>query len=394
MSSKPKGSMITVPVRNTVQDSAPVTAQRTAVKASQLIGIGTTVPEASYTQSELLDEFQITDARIRSLFANSAIRRRHLVLPPLGPDGRRLVESQGELLAKHRENGLRMGAEAIQRCLADVGAGSTDVRHLCCVTTTGFLTPGFSALLIRRLGLSPDTSRLDVVGMGCNAGLNALSMVTGWASAHPGQLAVMVCIEACSAAYVFDGTMRTAVVNSLFGDGAAAVGIHCPAVSSGFPAESPEVLRTASWIITDAIDSMRFDWDDNEQKFSFYLDPAIPYVVGAHAESAMSRLLSDTGLQRSDIAHWLIHSGGKKVVDAVRLNLGLTRYDVRHTIGVLRDYGNLSSASFLFSYERLVAERIVRRGDYGIMMTMGPGSSVELALLGWCAPDSRRIIYE
>ena len=58
--------------------------------------------------------------------------------------------------------------------------------------------------------------------MGCNAGLNALNAVSGWAAANPGKLAVMVCVEVCSAAYVFDGTMRTSVVNSLFGDGAAA----------------------------------------------------------------------------------------------------------------------------------------------------------------------------
>ena len=88
---------------------------------------------------------------------------------------------------------------------------------------------------------------------------------------------------------------------------------------------------------------MRYDWDDAQHKFSFFLDPDIPYVVGAHAGLVVDRLLTRVGLRRSDIAHWLVHSGGKKVIDAVRVNLGLTRHDVRHTIGVLRDYGNLSN---------------------------------------------------
>ncbi|NED08824.1 type III polyketide synthase, partial [Streptomyces sp. SID6648] len=72
-----------------------------------------------------------------------------------------------------------------------------------------------------------------------------------------------------------------------------------------------------------------------------------------------------------------VHSGGKKVIDSVSVNLGLTRHDVRHTTDVLRDYGNLSSGSFLFSYEQQLREGRTRPGDYGVLMTMGPGSTLE-----------------
>ncbi len=78
-----------------------------------------------------------------------------------------------------------------------------------------------------------------------------------------------------------------------------------------------------------------------------------------------------------------MHSGGKKVIDAVRVNLRLTRHDLRHTSGVLRDYGNLSSGSFLFSYERLLREGAVTADDLGVLMTMGPGSTIETALVQW-----------
>ena len=128
---------------------------------------------------------------------------------------------------------------------------------------------------------------------------------------------------------------------------------------------------------------MRYDWDDEHGRFSFFLDPDIPYVVGAHAEQRVGRLLAGAGLRRADIDHWVIHSGGKKVIDAVRINLGLTRHDVRHTTGVLRDYGNLSSGSFLFSYQRLLEEAVAAPGDYGVLMTMGPGSTIETALVRW-----------
>ncbi|MFL6120400.1 3,5-dihydroxyphenylacetyl-CoA synthase DpgA [Actinophytocola sp.] len=353
--------------------------------AAKILGIATATPPNSYSQAELIDIFGVTDERIRSVFLNSAIERRSLTLPERAPDGTMHQESQGELLRKHRSTAIDMGSRAISAVLGRTGYDLDDVGYLTCVTTTGFLTPGLSARIIAELGLSVHTSRLDVVGMGCNAGLNGLNAVAGWARAHPGRVAVMLCVEACSAAYVFDGTMRTSVVNSLFGDGAAAVAIRAVPYDEPEVAEpgvtGPEVLKFASCLIPDAIDAMRYDWDDEAGKFSFYLDRDVPYVVGAHAELIVNRLLTGTGLRRSDIAHWIVHSGGKKVIDSVAVNLGLTRHDVRHTVTVLRDYGNLSSGSFLFSLRRLLDEGVVVPGDLGVLMTMGPGSTIETALV-------------
>jgi predicted naringenin-chalcone synthase len=363
-----------------VTEPRQATGSGPGATATRLVGVGTATPPDSFSQQDVIDLFGIEDPKIRSLFLNSAIERRFLTLPPREPDGSLRVETQGELLAKHRASGLRMAAEALRSCLDRAGADLADLRYLCCVSSTGYLTPGLSALLIRELGIRTDCSRLDVVGMGCNAGLNGLSAVAGWAAAHPGELAVMICIEACSAAYVFDGTVRTSVVNSLFGDGAAAVALVGGGSGAG---PGPAVLKFASCIIPDAIDAMRYDWDEDHGKFSFALDPAVPYVVGAHAELVLGRLLAGTGLRRSDIAHWVIHSGGKKVIDSVMVNLGLTRHDVRHTVSVLRDYGNLSSGSFLFSYERLLAEAVAAPGEHGVFMTMGPGSTIETALVRW-----------
>jgi predicted naringenin-chalcone synthase len=354
--------------------------------------VGTAVAGKSYSQRELLDIFRITDPKVRSVFLNSAIDRRYLSLPPQADDGTRIIEAQGDLLDKHKALTVDMGTRAIDACLKNAGAGIEDIGHLCCVTSTGFLTPSLSALLIREMGIAPRCGRVDVVGMGCNAGLNALGVTAAWSAAHPGQLAVLLCAEACSAAYAFDSTMRTAVVNSLFGDGAAAIALTGDDLAGQLllAPRGPRVLSFASHIITDAIGAMRYDWDRAQGKFSFFLDPDIPYVVGAHAELVVDRLLAGCSLRRSDISHWIVHSGGKKVIDAIRVNLGLTRHDVRHTIDVLRDYGNVSSGSFLFSYERLLGEAVTEPDDYGVFMTMGPGSTIETALVQWL-PDSAAI---
>ena len=179
-----------------------------------------------------------------------------------------------------------MGARAIDAALKNAGAGIDDIGHLCCVTTTGFLTPGPERPADPRDGnraaVRPGRRR----GHGLQRRAERARRDAAWSAAHPRQLAILLCVEACSAAYVFDSTMRTAVVNSLFGDGAAAI-----ALTGGDPADGPppatpgpRILSFASHIITDAVGAMRYDWDDSQGKFSFYLDPDIPYVVGAHAE--------------------------------------------------------------------------------------------------------------
>ncbi|MGW8700110.1 3,5-dihydroxyphenylacetyl-CoA synthase DpgA [Streptomyces eurythermus] len=355
--------------------------------APSIRSVGTAVAGRSYSQSDLLDHFAVSDPKVVRLFRSSGIQRRFLTLPDPGPGGP-VVESPGDLLDKHRRTALDMGSRAIRTCLDRAGLVAEQVGYLCCVTTTGLLTPGLSALLLREMGLPTAVQRLDIVGMGCHAAMNGLMAARSWCVANPGAVAVVLCAEVCSAAYVFDSTMRTAVVNSLFGDGAAAVALtYRPAGAAREGKDEgglvPRLLSSASLVITSAVDAMRYDWDDRRGRLSFFLDPQIPYVIGAHVEEVVDRLLTDAGLRRSAVRHWLVHGGGKKVIDAVRVNLRLTRDDVRHTMGVLRDYGNLSSGSVLFSYERLVEEGTARAGDFGVLMAMGPGSTIETALVRW-----------
>lgn len=342
----------------------------------RILSVGTSHPPTAYTQEDLLGLFKVSDPKIVGLFRNSHIDRRYLVLPE--PDAAGCVpdESSLELAAKHRREALVIGRDAIGHALAPLGLAASDVDYLVCVTTTGFLCPGLTAHFIAELGFRRDVHRVDVVGMGCNAGLNALQPLADFCSLHPGRVGVQLCVEVCSAAYVFDMTMRTSVVNCLFGDGAAAA-VLCAAPEER-AAAGPALLGFASHIVPEAIGAMRFDFDG--VKNSFFLDKEIPYVIGGNVHIPVDQLLARFGLKRRNVAHWVVHSGGKKVIDSIKYSLDLTDHDMRHTQSVLRDHGNLSSGSFLFSLQRLLREGVAERGDHIMLMTMGPGSTIECCL--------------
>jgi len=342
---------------------------------ARILSVGTANPAPTYTQEDILRLFRCDNPTVRRFFESGHIRRRHLVLPEPGPDGEMPFEDSTTLLDKHLRVALEIGPRAIRRALDPLGLSPDDVDLLVTVTSTGMLCPSLSAHVMREMGFPRHTHRADVVGMGCNAGINGLTLVTDHAMAHPGRRAVLLCCEVCSAAYVFDMTVRTGVVNSLFGDGAAAV------VVQAHEGRGPEVLGFESHIIHEAGPEMRFDLVDG--RYSFYLGWEIPYLIGEEVALPVDRLLTRFGLRRRDVDHWIVHSGGKKVVDAVKYNLGLTEHDVRHTRSVLRNFGNLSSGSYLFSYQELLREGVVRPGDRAVAMAMGPGVSIECALLQW-----------
>lgn len=342
--------------------------------APRIVAIGTANPATQYTQEEVLELFGVTDPKVRKLFNNAHIQKRHLCLPQPGPKGVMPTETAEDLLQKHRVEAMRLGCRAVIDALDAANLTRDRVGAIACVTTTGFLCPGLSAHMIKELGLPRDVHRVDVVGMGCNGGLNGLQPMVNFCARERDRIALLVCVEICSAAYVFDDTMRTSVVNSLFGDGAAAAVISSdPAHGSGL-----QVIDFQSEIIVEAIEAMRFDFDDG--KNSFFLAKDIPYVIGSHVERPIRALLERNDKRLRDVDHWVIHSGGRKVIDAIKYSLDLSAHQVRHTESVLRDYGNLSSGSFLFSLERLYQERLPRTGDLAVMMTMGPGSTIETSL--------------
>lgn len=352
---------------------------RNSLQHPRIISVGTANPPDYYTQQELLELFDCSDQKIRRFFQNSHIKKRHLVLPDPGTDGFLPDENGKELLEKHKETAINIGREAIEKCLAQRNVKPEQIDYLATVSSTGFLCPGISAYIRPIVGFRPNIHRADLVGMGCNGGMNGLLSASNFALANPNKYALLLADEISSAAYVFDLTVRTGVVNSLFGDGAAAILLL--ANEYLVAADGPQVVDFESHIINEAIDEMRFDFD--EGKFNFFLGRDIPYLIGEHVSTPVFALLERNGLHKRDIDHWLIHSGGKKVVDAIKYNIGIPEYAVRHTRSILKDFGNLSSGSFLFSYEQLTLEGLATQGDWGVTIAMGPGVSIETGLLHW-----------
>jgi len=116
----------------------------------------------------------------------------------------------------------------------------------------------------------------------------------------------------------------------------------------------------------------------------------VPQLVRKRLRVEVDTFLEAQGLCLERMGFFAIHPGGTKVLDNVRDVLGLKEADVAASRQALRDYGNLSSASVHFVTKELLERGRARAGEFGLMIAMGPGFTIELALLRGKASSRRR----
>jgi len=194
--------------------------------------------------------------------------------------------------------------------------------------------------------------------------------------AYPDGKALVVAVEVCSACYYVDESLETVVGNAICGDGASAVVIGNHGLGDG-----PAIVRFETLLDPSLIHTVGFQF--REGKLRIVLSKDIRAVAGGLANRVIEGILVRHRLRKEDIRHWIIHSGGRKVIDAIKKEVGLTEEQLLQSRTVLRNYGNMSSPTVLFVLERAMEHESPRHGDYGIMLAMGPGLAVEGALVQW-----------
>lgn len=344
----------------------------------RVMGIGTANPPRRYSQREIYDisaEYfpMYRNPRIEQIFMNSDIEFRHFSF-----DKETFVphESADELHARFAEHSVTLAGEAIGRCLDDAGAATGDVDYIVAVSCTGYLCPGLSAILIKELGLRTNLQRADLIGMGCAGAMPGLQRAFDYVKAYPDRRALVVAVEICSACYYVDDSLETVVGNAICGDGAAAV-----LVGNHDAGRGPEIVRFETLLEPSFLHTVGFQF--REGKLRIVLSKDIRDAAGGLAAKLVGGLLAGGNLAAGDVDHWIIHSGGRKVIDSIKKELGLTEEQLLHSRTVLKNFGNMSSPTILFVLADTMRLTAPAAGDVGVMVAMGPGLAVEGAIVKW-----------
>ena len=259
---------------------------------------------------------------------------------------------------------------AAREALDAGGHAPGEVTHVITASCTGFESPGVDAPLLESLGLTPGCRRTNVGFMGCHAAVNALACARDAVLADPRAVALVACTEISSAHFQRSGRLDRIVANTLFADGSAAT------VVSAARAGDPVLAGTHSTLIPGSAAEMA--WTVGDHGFEMTLGARIPDILGLRIRAWVERSLAGHGLGIGDVGGWAIHPGGPRVIDAVRDALGLDERAAAHSRGVLRDHGNMSSATLLFIL-RALDRAAVPRPWAGL--AFGPGLAGELVVI-------------
>ena len=246
-----------------------------------------------------------------------------------------------------------------------IGERKDDITHLIITTCTGFYAPGIDIEVLGHYRLKTSVERTIVGFMGCYAGMNALKLARHIVRSDEGACVLILNLELCTLHLQESGGLEEMLSFLIFGDGCSA------SIVSADP-RGLELQGFHSAVLPGSGDQIT--WSIGGSGFDMRLSGRVPQTIAAGLPDCLPDILA--GKKTDQFRHWAVHPGGRTILDAVREGAGLGEDALSPSRGVLRDFGNMSSATIMF-----VLKEIMRQGKgRGCGMAFGPGLTVESML--------------
>jgi alkylresorcinol/alkylpyrone synthase len=311
--------------------------------------------------------------KVKKIFENAGVSKRYSIMSPEEVFSKSSFEERNDIYIRE---GIKLATKCLSDALEKANWKPEDLDYIITVSCTGIMIPSLDAYLINKLGLKQSIVRMPVTEMGCAAGVSGIIYAKNFLAANPGKRAAVVAYESPSATFQFDDySMANVVSAAIFGDGVATVLLSSDPVDEG-----PEVIAEGMYHFFDAEQMMGFRLSNTG--LQMVLDVAVPDTIESHFPAIIHPFLAEQDLKIEDINHLIFHPGGKKIVQVVESLFGSLGKNIDDTKAVLNLYGNMSSATVLYVLERIMDAKPAV-GEYGLMLSFGPGFSAQRILLKW-----------
>ncbi len=366
--------------------------------SSCISAIGTANPNHRIPQNDIypfmVRAFNLDDnnaLRLKQIYDHSGIGYRYSVLPDFGKlNGESpeffncsgdpgLFPGTGKRMEMYRAKASSLAAAAARRCLQAFDKKiNSRITHLITVSCTGMYAPGIDIDLVEMLGLDLHVERTCINFMGCYGALNALKTADYICRADKQAKVLVVCVELCTLHFQKENTLDNWVANSLFSDGAAAAVVEHSSYRTG-GANYLELDTFYSEFVPSARSEMA--WYIGDNGFEMKLTSKVSKLILKHIPAVTSNLLHKAGLMLSDIDRFAVHPGGRKILEAAEAALGFTSDANRYAYEILREFGNMSSATILFVLQKHLDDADAREGERILGFAFGPGLTVESMII-------------
>lgn len=267
-----------------------------------------------------------------------------------------------------------LSTAAASKALQQSGLEAKQITHLITVSCTGSYAPGLDVDLVESLQLPLSVQRTNIHFMGCYAAFNAIKVADAFCKMNSSVKVLIVCTELCTLHFQKQNTEDNLLANALFADGSAALIVEASSskkslmLARAYSELAPQGSKEMAWAIG--------DWGF-EMKLSSY----VPDVIRSGIKALTHKLLGALDLSQENIRHYAIHPGGKKILETIEQELGLSKEQNKWAYHVLKNYGNMSSPTVLFVLKEIF-DRLGEENDKEnlISFAFGPGLTLESML--------------
>ncbi|XP_076960712.1 chalcone synthase-like [Bidens hawaiensis] len=372
-----------------------------------ILAIGTATPPNSYNQADYPDYyFHVTNSehmidlknKFKRICDKTMIKKRYMVLteeflkenPNMCEYSSPSLNTRQDLLITEVP---KPGKETATKAIDEWGLPKSKITHVIFCTTSGIDMPGADYQLTKLLGLSPSVNRLIMYQQGCSAGGMVLRLAKDLAENNKGSRVLVGCSEIM--ATIFCGPSEdhvdTLLGQALFGDGAAAIIV---ASDPDLAVEHPlfEIVSANQTIIPEEVvfldTEMAIKLYLREDGLKLHLHKDAPDMISENIENILMKAVQPLGLRDWNSMFWVVHPGGRRILDLVELKLNLNKQKLRASRHVLSEYGNMTSSCVLFIINEMRnksmedGESTTGEGlDWGVLFGFGPGLTVETVVL-------------
>jgi alkylresorcinol/alkylpyrone synthase len=356
---------------STVADPIAARRNRSRGAGPRISGLAVSDPPTQLTQKQALAGLGLTgNAFAEGIFERSGVKRRHLDL------------SEEFMARTLRGRTAKIERELMAHAVRAVEQLQIDPLQIGTVISASLYSLGCPTLahrLVDHFQMDPTTDKYHITGVGCASGVPLMRLAGQALREHPHKQALVVAAESMSGILTPSSAADTKakiVGSAIFGDGCAAA-----VLSSDARAHGPVIFASQVHQIADTLGAVTLQL--NEEESYLQLVRELPDLAGAGLGGVVDGFLRHNHLQRADIDHWIAHPGGRRIIENVQSALGLSDEDLATSWRSLADHGNVGTPSIFYVLKDTLERDKPQPGGRGLMVTIGPGVTVGLMLLGW-----------
>ncbi|MDR3666723.1 MAG: type III polyketide synthase [Ignavibacteriaceae bacterium] len=356
-----------------------------------LLDIATASPPFKVPQKKVADELKIRmggrpaiGRMIDAVSNNSGIDCRYFVISDgeESADTKFFTDKDGYLkpdtkkrMKEYESWSKLLTGEAVEKLLNTNNIDPSTIARLITISCTGFFAPGFDYYLINKFNIPADVKRTHIGFMGCAAALIGFnSSLEALKTLGKDKNILLVSTEICSIHFQTEPTKDNILANLIFADGAAAA-----LFSNDIDKSRLQLIDTASFLFNGSSEFM--GWEIGNFGFEMILSQELPKIIYEQAMPQLKLLLQRFGISKEEIKYWALHPGGRAILDSMQKGLELSDESMVPSRIVLKNYGNMSSASILFVLKEIMNNNNIAKGEYCCAVAFGPGLTMEVAIL-------------